>query len=612
MSTTNIDIAIVGLGSRGLSILERCFKHIEQTEYEKWNFHLHLIEPQVLGVGLHNPSQPDYLLLNTICSQISMFPDAIALGNNLSREGLDLYRWTELNGYKLHKDGYTVSCHGERDIQPTDHLPRKLLGEYLSWFYHEITREIPKNASIQHYTQLAIDILPERKHEIVILEDGTNLKADFVFITTGHTSIQIPSTPRTLSPYPLPQNLKEIKPGEAVAISGFGLSSMDIIASLTVGRGGKYQNGKYIPSGQEPLLLLYSRSGVPFRVRPLFDRKSSFEPVIFSSINVEIIKTAKKFLNYEQHIKPLVLLEICCRYYLQHEYLQNGWDAATLLHKELCTAYEKSTLSKKLEIIATTYGAFNIQEVLYPNIKDYLQDSESYQKRILQIIWDDLNHAQIGIHNSPLKTALETFRDLRDVIRYIVDWGGLSDESHKHFMKYETALMNRTVIGPQKERHQEIIALLKARVISIPCGPQPQIRFNGRCWELSSTKLKSPNTILVNWLIQGYSESPTLKDNNSELIQTLVDSGRLNPFRAYCQSANVDRNYQPLDKKDSPQKRLWILGPLLEGTTFYNHYIPSPFSPNRAIREAHQCVSQLFNLLPISESKSESIFTNSL
>lgn len=116
--------------------------------------------------------------------------------------------------------------------------------------------------------------------------------------------------------------------------------------------------------------------------------------------------------------------------------------------------------------------------------------------------------------------------------------------------------MNRIVIGPQKERHQEILALVEARVLSIPCGPQPQIRFNGRRWELSSTQIKSPNTILVDWLIQGYSESPALKDNNSELIQKLVDSGRLNPFRAYCQSANGDLNYQPLDKKDRVQKRL--------------------------------------------------------
>ncbi len=610
MLNTDINIAIIGLGSRGLSVLERCLKHAEQTGDRQRHFHLHLVEPLILGVGLHSPQQPDYLLLNTVCSQISMFPDAVALGADLSREGLDLHQWTYQRGYRLHQDGYTVSLKGEYKIQPSDHLPRRILGEYLMWFYQEITQELPNNVTLHHHSQEAVDVICEQDCEVVILRDGKNLKVNFVFLTVGHVPNQTPKTNHTLTPYPMPQNLQCVKAKETVAIAGFGLSSMDVIAALTLGRGGRHQNGKYLPSGQEPKLVLYSRSGLPFRARPQFDRKQIFEPVVFSLQVVQELKKSETTLDYQQQLKPLILLEMCCRYYLQSEYLRHGWDSAHTLHAQLCTAYQQNLLSQSLKRLAVVYGVFDPEAVLYPNIQAHLQDAQSYQERVLQLIRDDLYHAQTGLHYSPLKTALETFRDSRNVIRTAMDWGGLTETSHKHFLQEEAALMNRIVIGPQKERHQEILALVEARVLSIACGPQPQIRFNGRHWELSSTQLKSQNTILVDWLIQGYSESPALKDNNSELIQNLVESGRLNPFRAYCQSANVDRNYQPLDKKDRPQKRLWILGPLLEGTTFYNHYIPSPFSQNRAFMEAHQCVCQLFNLLPNSESKFDSVFTN--
>jgi hypothetical protein len=48
---------------------------------------------------------------------------------------------------------------------------------------------------------------------------------------------------------------------------------------------------------------------------------------------------------------------------------------------------------------------------------------------------------------------------------------------------------------------------------------------------------------------------------------------------------------------------VWVLGPLLEGTTFYNHYVPSPRAPSRALQEAHDCVAELFHGLQASGLK---------
>jgi hypothetical protein len=154
--------------------------------------------------------------------------------------------------------------------------------------------------------------------------------------------------------------------------------------------------------------------------------------------------------------------------------------------------------------------------------------------------------------------------------------------------------MNRAAIGPQKERHQEILALVEAGIVSFPLGPEPKVHFDGQHWKLSSTKLQISNCIRADWLVQGHVKTSNLDKSNSTLIKNLVHSERLTPFKPGNQSVNINRLYQPLNKKGCPQTRLYVLGPLLEGTTFYNHYVPSPRSPDRALIEANECVKNMF------------------
>ena len=54
--------------------------------------------------------------------------------------------------------------------------------------------------------------------------------------------------------------------GVPVAI-GMGLTAADVVKTLTIGRGGKFENGKYIPSGKEPFIILGSRLGLPYSAR---------------------------------------------------------------------------------------------------------------------------------------------------------------------------------------------------------------------------------------------------------------------------------------------------------------------------------------------------------
>ena len=65
-----------------------------------------------------------------------------------------------------------------------------------------------------------------------------------------------------------------------------GLVAVDVVTALTIGRGGEFvENGaglRYRPSGREPLVQLFCRSGLPFTAKSVTgkDRSDVYKPVI--------------------------------------------------------------------------------------------------------------------------------------------------------------------------------------------------------------------------------------------------------------------------------------------------------------------------------------------
>ena len=45
-----------------------------------------------------------------------------------------------------------------RPIEPTDYLPRRLMGEYLVWFYETLLQNAPANLEVVRHYASAIDI----------------------------------------------------------------------------------------------------------------------------------------------------------------------------------------------------------------------------------------------------------------------------------------------------------------------------------------------------------------------------------------------------------------------------------------------------------------------
>jgi uncharacterized NAD(P)/FAD-binding protein YdhS len=600
-------VAIIGLGSRGLSVLERIATRSSRAGQPPRPVQVELIDPRCDGAGAHPTDQPDYLLLNTTCSQVTMFPDEHSVGDQVA-PGPTLYDWVTERDMRLADDGYTVGGTG-RPIRPTDFLPRRLLGEYLGWSFAEIRRRISAQIRLRTHRAEAVDLAAGPDHRLLVtLSDGTVLAVQYAFLTTGHTPNRRPGSepaarPRTISsPYPLPEQLAQVRPGESVVIGGFGLSAMDLMSCLTVGRGGRFihtgDQCRYLPSGREPTMLFYSRSGVPFRARPLVTQYGpAYAPVVFTTGAIEALRARTGRLDLDRDVLPLLMTEMRIAY-RRCEAALAGPDAARSLGRELAGVSGFAGVTAVLDRLDARLGRFDPYALFEGSGGMLLDDATGYQKWLAEAVKSDLAEGVLGFTRSLVKAALDVLRALRDTIRNTVDFGGLTAPSRDAFFRRIVPLLNRAVVGPQFERHSELLALLMMGIAEAPFGPAPELTWQDRAgrWAVSSSQLAIPYRREVDWVCAGTVAFPAVGGSASRLLTGLHREGWIRPHGAagsYLPGIDVDRDQHPVNRHGKPERRIWVLGPLCEGTTYYNNALPWTGSFSRPAYDAHRCVDAL-------------------
>jgi len=607
---SELSVAIIGLGSRGLGVLERIITLSKRQSTLAPRVRVDVLDPTCVGCGLHGTDQPDYLLLNTVCSQVSMFPDAHSVGEDVDEPGPNLYEWATSRDLRLAKDGFSVGSEG-RPIQMSDFLPRRLLGEYLAWFLQTVVRGAPDHVKLRFHRASATDIRGEADKQLTItLEDGTTVTTQYAFLTLGHTPNALiqdaPSKERWIAdPYPLPARLRPAAPAESIAIDGFGLAAMDIIAACTVGRGGHFARDhgalRYVPADTEPELYLYSRSGVPFRARPHLRRpRRPYIPIAMTHARIEAIRANRGGrLDFDRDVLGLLHTEMRTAYHRCHLAISEGDAAEKALIAELTRAAATGDLTALLDDLDRRSGAFDPYEAWDRSAGIVLTNSVGYESWVVTEIGRDLVEAEKGLELSCEKAAVEVVREMRDAVRQAVDFGGLTDESLERFMRFTVSLMNKAVVGPQKERHQELLALIDAGIMRIPFGPAPARRWDpdvGR-WTVASTRLATPFSRHVDWVCSGHTRAPSVSSSACPLVSRLHAKGRLvrhRPPGSAVDSVDLDRDMHPVDSDGRPERRLWILGPLCEGATFYNHAVPATGGYSRVLRDADRTVKEMF------------------
>src|ERR1700678_1008193 len=263
------EFAIVGLGSWGLCVLERAVSRARRTTAP---IRLHVVEPGQLGGGIYTMEQPDYLVLNNPCGQLSLYasPDS----DEDPPYAVGLYEWAVERGFRWVGYECKIGTTGT-PILPGDYLPRRLMGEYLAWFYDTLLADAPQNLEIVRHYAAAVGISPAvAGREAVALDNGTTLTVDHVVLTSGHTwndERGADGGVHYLQPYPIECLDQSAPAGSSVAVAGVGLVAFAVRPALSIVRAGTFvaqrarEDGlRYVPPGREPPIPLYSRSGAPY------------------------------------------------------------------------------------------------------------------------------------------------------------------------------------------------------------------------------------------------------------------------------------------------------------------------------------------------------------
>jgi uncharacterized NAD(P)/FAD-binding protein YdhS len=607
-------IVIIGAGPRGTYCFRRLSLALAQNPLEN-EVNIHVIEKsgKFGGGGIHSVTQPHYLLLNTVAGQITAFGDD-DFEARASESRRTFYGYLRNNGYKF-------------DIN--DYPPRALHGKYLAASFDWTAENLPPGVILHRHHARAVDIVPfSQGIHVVALDNGSNISANEIILLTGHSQNRI--IPGSIEhscckfaenqkkkgknnsylhlAYPIHEKLQYIGSGEWVYVIGMGLTAVDIIKGFTYGRGGTYEDGKYIPSGKEPRVIIGSRIGLPYCARGFNQKTDQYQARIFTAEYVKNLKQQKKKLDFEKDLFPIILQEM--NYVFYSTLVGDKFSNQYLMCKN---AEEQQALVEKMIDPEHRFSWQDLENPLWrlegkrKTGSTLFESLDHYTDFVMEQIREDIREADKGNVLSPLKNAVDSvMRDLRDILRSAVDHGGLTAKSHRYLKKTFDRTNNRIAVGPPVQSVRELLILAEQGFVSFS-GPSPRIDFNenDNVFEISSDEVPGSKR-QVQHVINGRIHNVDNPNDTSELIRNLFQRQMIRTYINEDETGtfemgglDVTPDFHLIAKDGTIHDHICALGIPLEGKLWFNAADARPDVNSNAIaqlsRWAIDTVSRLHN-----------------
>ncbi|MEW9532606.1 FAD/NAD(P)-binding protein [Microbispora sp. NPDC049125] len=612
-------VAVVGSGPRGLAVVERLAVRLSADPPAR-PVEIHLIDAVEVGCGrIWRTDQPPWFLMNTVAGEVTMFSGPPDGGPARPGAGPSLAQWWQ---------EVDADCPG-----PNGYAPRPLYGRYLRFLLDTVERGLPDGVTLRRRKAEVVDLTPEQGGYLLRTADGETLRADRVVLTTGHPRPRLDRVQQRLADFAwerpelryirgdsasdMPLHL--VRGGTKVGVLGLGLSFYDVMVALTIGRGGRFaEDGddlRYVASGDEPVIVAGSRSGVPIPARGRNQKPSRYvyRPRVFTANRVRELRR-KHRLDFRQDVLPLLTDEMRLVYYATAVRSRFGEDVA-----ERFTAEAAAGITA-IEALAAHFGVddlppLDLEALSRPFADRRFAGRADFTRAVLDLIEDDLRHAEQGNVDGPRKAACDVLRDTRGVLRLAVDFSGLTPESHRgDFLAWFTPLASFLAAGPPLLRLRQTKALIESGVLVVA---GPSVSFDAD-QEIGRFVVSSPQVsddrIELDAVIDGRIPAPDLARDLAPLPSRLREAGLWTGYvNAHGDAsfatggvAVTGAPFHPVRRDGRPETGLYVLGIPSEHTRWFTQVGSGrPGDWTEFTRDADAIAASLASGVPVVERAGE-------
>ncbi len=214
---------------------------------------------------------------------------------------------------------------------------------------------------------------------------------------------------------------------------------------------------------------------------------------------------------------------------------------------------------------------FNLNKLMYPI--ENSRDSDDFRERIIEYLQNDIKEASMGNLNSPIKAACDVLRDVRDILRLCIDFGGITQDSYNFLMKTFIPLNNRLCVGPPLMRIKELLELMKLGIVDILYDAKLENISNGNFRIRDGFNKEYIATRLIDARID------SLRLENDEFLSSILSNNLGSKFisnNIEHECFHINNLFRSIKSNGEITSGLFILGLPTEGIKFYTFILPRP------------------------------------
>lgn len=544
---------IIGAGPRGTGLLERIAANAAELLPADRPLDIHLVDPHPPGGGrIWRYEQSPLLRMNSMAEDVTMFTDESSTIEGPVRPGPSLAEWArqpeEFAPYAPVPD--PAVRQELRSLTPTDFPTRRAQSAYLDWTFRRAVAELPPHITVTVHRETARSVTgPADGPQLVRLSDGV-LTADQVVLTLGHLG----STPEPrhrasaafaarhgrfhLAPaFSSDVDLSGIAPGEQLILRGLGLAFVDLVALLTEGRGGRYEETadglRYHPSGREPVIHAGSRRGVPYHSKTGYRLQGPPAPLprYFDTAAVDGLLERPGQLELRRDVWPLMAKEIGFGHY--HELFHAHPERTALPWAGFLDRYDRHgwydpELAELIrESVPDPADRLDFEALDRPLTGLRPADPEELQRHLRAYIAADADRRADPAHSADLGAFLGLLSLYAHLPR-LVAAGRLTARSVAEELDgWWSGFFGFLASGPPGFRLRQLLALSEAGILRF-LGADLRVEPDESTGTFLATSPTVPgHTVRGTALIEGYLPRHALARTDDPVLRALHHSGRI-------------------------------------------------------------------------------------